>query len=320
MAEDPSVQHIISFKDPINVSIHAEQKEKPRTSIWASPFWDLLKWFLGSIVLGVAAMIINSAHQETELELKRMETDSKLIDAISAKFDTSAVVQGKYLRFIGPFISTPSLKKAIEERISLLEPYISSENKDSTKNSINKFSSKIENNTSPEEKEKLISLGQQRPAQQQSIDTLKQKENGIVSNKNITPIDSVAIKKIEETKSILTKPILEEYSLLSAPQTKWCKENYYVEYNNTIRIGINDLNADAKKVVVNLKDIEGGQETPILVNNQPNVSISAGNPLEVKYHDYKYFISLDYIGSAGKNPFTKAAYISVTVYKKNNSR
>jgi hypothetical protein len=113
--------------------------------------------------------------------------------------------------------------------------------------------------------------------------------------------------------------MLVDSPLVGTAQTQWCKQGYYVEYNNTLRIGINDLNASDKKIIINLKDIENEVEKQIAIpgSNDSTKIVKVGESYELDYNNkYRYQITLNYIGTTGKNPFTKAAYITVATYKK----
>src|SRR2546428_2837634 len=93
-----SVLHIIvEYKEN-------EKEEISKTNFWKSNgFFDILKWFFGTLVLGVIGIVINNKIQKTELELKRLEADATLIDAVSKRFDTTDISRYKYLKYIEPF-------------------------------------------------------------------------------------------------------------------------------------------------------------------------------------------------------------------------
>src|ERR1700744_701809 len=75
---------------------------------------DLIKWIVGTVGLGIITQLITCEHNASELALQRLNADSKLITAISEKFDTTARVQLSYMKFIRPFITSDNLKPGVQ--------------------------------------------------------------------------------------------------------------------------------------------------------------------------------------------------------------
>jgi hypothetical protein len=101
------------------------------------------------------------------------------------------------------------------------------------------------------------------------------------------------------------------------PETIWFKENYFLVIddmkivleeiidNGTIRVSM--CRSTTSEVCPIDKQIDLAKYGGQITNDQP---------LEINENGYKYIIRLDHVGHAGKNPFTKAAYITVEKYSK----
>lgn len=149
-----------------------------------------------------------------------------------------------------------------------------------------------------------------------SINELKTEENKIAEA--VPSIDSPAIATLNAVQKTITPPIVfnreKTYCLVSDPVTKWCKENYYIEFNGTLRVSVTNVNPKSNSITVDLKDIETSDNNPAIIREK--VTISSGETIIVEHNGYRYNITLNYIGAAGRNPFTKAGYITVATYTK----
>ena len=67
-------------------------------------------------------------------------------------------------------------------------------------------------------------------------------------------------------------------------------------------------------ITVDLKDVEATDNNPPIIHR--NVTLTSGETIIMEHNGYRYQITLNYIGAAGRNPFTKAGYITVATYKK----
>jgi MinD-like ATPase involved in chromosome partitioning or flagellar assembly/predicted membrane protein len=94
----------------------------------------------------------------------------------------------------------------------------------------------------------------------------------------------------------------------------WFKKGYYLQFEN-IKVYLEDLSKSNQTITIQVCDFVGPLlcKDPIL---NPNPIVTLNTPLNFTYGGYNYVINLDRIGSAGKNPFTPAAYISFLKYKK----
>jgi hypothetical protein len=311
----------ISFKEPVRVIIETNKNDKSSSGLSATTI-DFWKWIIGTVILGLAGNVISCRHNDTKLELERMEADSKLISAVSAKFDTLPSVQLSYMKYIKPFITTPALIAGIDQNIDSLIFAVHSQIKDS-RNEVTTAKQEAFKAYTPKQIDQLkqeanadTSKGS-KPATTSMNEEIHQEDKILEKNTNlITPIETKAISNIDAAYNILTPKTDSAYTLSGNPQTLWCKKGYYVEFNNTLRIGINDLIIGDQKIIVNARDIETDTDDPPLIKD--DIVIKSGQTITQDWKKtYRYLITLNYIGAAGKNPFTKAAYITVATYKKN---
>jgi hypothetical protein len=310
----------VSFKEPVSVIF--ETKESIKRTWPSAAALDFFKWLIGTVVLGVAGNIISCRYNDTRLELERMEADSKLIAAVSAKFDTLPSVQLSYMKYIKPFITTPLLIKGVNQNIDTLILAVHYQVKDSKSEVISakQDAFKALNQTEIAKFKQLANVDTtkgSKPVNQISMNEVIHQEDKILEKNTapIIPIDAKAISNIDAAYVILTPKTNDTYILIGSPQTLWCKKGYFIEFNNTLRIGINDLIVSDQTIIVNLKDIGVDADNPPLIKD--NITIAAGQTFTENWNAYRYLITLNYIGAAGRNPFTKAAYITVATYKKN---
>ncbi|MDB5117676.1 MAG: hypothetical protein JWQ79_3168 [Mucilaginibacter sp.] len=280
---------------------------------------ELLKWFITSVVLVVAAGIITHYDNESKLELEKVDTDSRLITAISTKFDTLASTQYSYLKFIQPFVTSPDLQEPVKLSIERLEKLVKQQTFQSPKADVPQAATANQNKLTAPQTKALQDLagataGAVPTTQIKPLSDAIQAENNVVKdNPALTSIDAKAISNIEAATVILNPIKNDNLTLVGPPQTLWCKKGYYVEYNNTLRVGLSNLDAGSQTITVDLTDITSTPTTFIRQNMVLNVSKTE----TVDRSPYQYKITLNYIGAAGKNPFTKAGYITVATYKKN---
>lgn len=318
------IQSDVNVTNPVTIVVKDEKIAKPKEPWYTSPqFFDMIKWFFGTLVLGLLGLYTNQQIKETELEvqsrekakaleLQRMEIDSKLVAAVSVKFDTAKRVQLSYLIYIQPFISTDSIKVAVRRQILALGRELDSHVADSIKAAQSRVVAKARSELNLAQTQSAQKQAEAVPAKELPIATYKKESDSAFSNIRTSISDSSVILDIQKTKGLSTPKIEYDYILQRPPETKWCKEGYYVEFNNTLRVGINDLTKAG--IVVNLKRVANNGEA-VVISEKP-ITILNGASIDIEDGDYKYKISLDYIGGAGRNPFTQAAYITVASYKK----
>lgn len=288
---------------------------------WNDSVVELAKWFLGTFVLGLSGVIINNNIQETELELKRMEADTKLLEVVRQDIADNRTdsLEIRYLQFIQTFITTPEIKEEVEDRINNLAYSIRIQTDNLAKQITREQGEETTELLSEEQKglfkQKQIEIeGLTTDHDQISIEKLKSEEQEIAGG--VASIESNALITINNVQETIAQAAIsddnEVFVLVGKPITKWCKKGYYVQFNNTLRIGVKDL--DSKSVYLNLKDIEIDMKNPAVIND--NLKMTEGEVHTLTHNDYRYQITLNYIGGAGKNPFTKAAYISVSTFIK----
>jgi hypothetical protein len=121
------------------------------------------------------------------------------------------------------------------------------------------------------------------------------------------------VKILADIKSTTVATIPEKvnsYVLVRDPQTQWCKSGYFVIFNNSLKIGINSLSTANGSIDARLTDVKSGKEI------EASHLLKIGESYQLDIDDLQYHITLNYIGAAGRNPFTKAAYMTVATYTK----
>ncbi len=280
---------------------------------------ELVKWLIGTIGLGLTGICINQEIQTTELKVKRLEADAKFLEVVTSDIGEDVVnSEIKYLEYILTFVTTPEIKKEVQEKINRKKALDIEEEAKRVKAKETEELDKIQNNLDTEQKEKF----KEKRNQEESTETVEPAnsiEDLVAEEENIAPntedlnfgesiIDSLQ-KATTRTEFVSNE---REYKLVGTPVTKWVKKGYYVEFSERLRIGVKALKKNS--ITVNLKDIQDAQTDPILLKN--SLTLSEGEIWIENRDDYRHQITLNYIGAAGKNPFTKAGYITVATYKK----
>lgn len=282
---------------------------------------DLVKWMIGTIGLGIAGIVINRQIQKNELDIKRMEADTQLLAVITkdvTHHSSSDTLELRYLSFIRTFITTDSIKHALENRRLELDGIIQSRGRAQASNSIQDQQKKAHEKIDEPMKQQLnkIDATLRNRSAEVSINDFKAEENKIAET--VSSIDSTAIVTLNASQKAITPSVVKDkeisYTLLGDPLTKWCKAGYYVEFSNTIRVSVSKVTPGSNTITVDLKDISVSNDHPPFIRE--NVNIASGETILVDHGNYRYQIKLNYIGAAGKNPFTKAGYITVATYRK----
>lgn len=288
-----------------------------------SSILEIIKWLIGTIGLGLTGICINLNIQNTNLNIKRLEADANFLSVVTKDMESRAdTTELGYLKYVRTFITSPEIKIGIKSRIIEISNHLNETAAKKAKVITENQESNIIKDLKPKEKEELLKIKEEENSiaendNQLSLEVMKNKEYPIVGNKleveSISIISLNKVKKFTTPISISTNEVT--YTLLGRPNTKWCKKGYYIQFNNTLRLGIKSL--ANRSIVFNLKDIEGeNKDGPELIKYNSSVTLTEGGIHTVNHKDYRYEITLNYIGAAGKNPFTKAAYLTVSTYKK----
>ena len=291
-------------------------EHKMKSNRFWEVFLELLKWVVGTVGLGLAGICINQNIQETELQIKRLNADATFLNAVEIHVENKRdLSEHDYLSFINTFITSPDIHAKVKARIKLLAAHIE-ESKD--------LESKIANRTRQDSA--INAIEDENKAQLKSIDTpfsdytsqasiaeLEKKESEIAKTvplTNLSTLDTIQMTR-NRTTPIALKIEKTTYTLIGKPTTKWCKAGYYIEFNNTLRIGVNELNNTSAKL--NFRDIEN--DKPEIIDKLKNYTMTEGEKFVIKHNNYRYEITLNFIGAAGKNPFTRAVYLTVNAYR-----
>ncbi|WP_109829389.1 hypothetical protein [Reichenbachiella versicolor] len=295
----------------------------------SNQLFELFKWLIGTIGLGFTGIFINEKIQSTELEInhetqttelkiKRLEADARFLEVVTSDIGEEVVnSEIKYLEYILTFVTTPEIKKEIQEKIVRKKALKIREEASKAKTQESKEINLIKGKLSAQqirdfEEKRDEDESKQIIEPEKSIDDLKNEEQTIAPETEIINLGSNidSLQKATTPTVIVSKEI--DYILIGTPETKWVKKGYYIEFNDRLRIGVKSL--DKNSITINLKDIENSSSSPHLLKN--NITLSEGEIWVEDVKEYRHQITLNYIGAAGKNPFTKAAYITVSTYKK----
>lgn len=276
---------------------------------------SLIKWFIGTVVLGLVGIFINKKIQETNLELKELETDKQLISTITkdiTKHIENDLASYKYLKFVRTFITSETLLFPIEEKIGELEEAAERELRSVTQTI---------NNTKQEKAKKQFTKKEQLKVENE-VSKLKKDEVGPVNIEKLqsiedqvakfsTKIDSSTISEIEKVQKAITPVVISKekktYILEENPMTKWCKEDYYVKFYDVLKIVVKSKVKKGDPVEIKIEDLSNKEKTKEYV-------LEVGKSVDIKMNEIRYQVKLTFIGGAGKNPLTKAAYFTVSQY------
>lgn len=292
------------------------QNEEPNLS---NKLLDLLKWLIGTVGLSLAGIYINNDIQTTELKIKRLEADAKFLNVVTAKIGDEVVnSEIKYLEYILTFVTTPEIKKEVQEKISRKKAIEIEEEAKKVKAKETETISSFKDRLNARQREQFENKKEEEQSVEMvepetSIDDLINEEENIAPNTETLNFGKNTIDSLQKA----TTPTAyvsknSEYKMVGTPVTRWVKKGYYIEFNERLRIGMKAVSKNS--ITINLKDIEKSRINPDLLKD--NLTLSEGEIWVEDLSDYRHQITLNYIGTAGKNPFTKAAYITVSTYKK----
>jgi hypothetical protein len=98
------------------------------------------------------------------------------------------------------------------------------------------------------------------------------------------------------------------------PKTAWFKQGYFLVFDH-MKIYLQDLDAGNGTIAVEICRSTSTQACTTEHLITTDQAITKNNPYSFTEKGYAYVIRLDHIGPAGKNPFTKAGYITFEKYE-----
>jgi hypothetical protein len=323
---------------PLHIVLEQKEKDNMPKGGWTDSKTELVKWILGTVILGGVGLLITKDNNDHELDIKRVDIEVKRVDIdvktlqdIEAKVDKLSNSDSKlrYLEMKRGILISDVGRECIDKMITQVKNEIEAIKKANAAvaQKSNTDAVKIVKTINPEVEQKLKFLARTTAAPKKPLSKserpissnlmpltdYKQATAAILGSTAPTPAQDQAIKQIAEAKFLSLPVTVDNYELLAAPETKWCKAGYYVVFNNTLKVGLIDVTRNS--ITFHLNELPSGN--PI---GKQNLSLNVGEPLPpIFYGEYKYLFSLDYIGKAGRNPFTQAAYITVTTYQKKRS-
>jgi len=300
MAESNIPPTELNFADPIRVTIE-NTPAKTKKGLSRAEIIDIIKWAIGTVGLAVLSLVFNHTNSNTN--------DANLIAGV-AKLDTNTLAKLNYFTNIRPLISSAATRDSITKIINNIN---TAYNPGKLAKVISSATASIGNTATPPNPKQNAAFKTQ---EQQSLvkttpvsmDNLFAAENKVDTATSV--VTESIVKKIQESKILNTPPKIPSYAISGLPQTLWCKRNYYVIFSDVLQAGVNDLDNSAQSINLTLTDLTTQK---VLYND---TTLKVGNTLSAEINGNKYVLSLDYIGKAGKNPFTRAAYLSVSTYIK----
>jgi len=178
------------------------------------------------------------------------------------------------------------------------------------------------NKTEKEKKEieelAKVAKGKDRIALTKKQDELEnQLDSLIINNQALKPLSEATetiTENIKEQALVInqvgSKKNNEKISQLGYPKTSWFKEGYFLIFDD-MKIVLNVLSKD--QILFSLCASTSPVECQDKIETDFDY-INFTTPLKFSRNGFDYTISLERIGSAGKNPFKKAAYLTFEKY------
>ncbi len=261
-------------------------------------------------------------------QVNQFKEDKKIFDTIKGLEEKGKAACNLYEEYneVDIFEIKLQLKK-VKELCNLNQSFDPNENKFELPTNTTKKIEAVESekatvkqnlkNASKKDSVGLIAKQNQLNTQLTSITTnAPVQENVAKATENFTQSITTQIELANKSSDI-PKVVQNDFVLLKSPETQYCKEGHFIPFNNSLKIEVDYLSSRDQEIEVIFTDIEDNKEIPINNTNEKPIRISVGDTYTLNYGDhYRYLVTLNYIGAAGRNPFTKAAYITVATYKK----
>ncbi len=277
---------------------------------------NFLKFVLSTLILGLAANYINLHIQQSKIDFEIRKEETRMFQSYLDRYTLKKTPEEK-LDFL-KFLSTMSQSLEVRARYDSLHNFVLKQIK-IKKESNQKIDSLILKNpdkaTEMDRLEKIIITGETN--NQTTVEVATEKLNNILQEDDIREAIDLA-DKINQTENKIslfenTKPKLtnKEAQQIILSENGWLKEGYYKSYNNYF-LGINDLDVNEEEVTFQLRKSKSINEIII-----KDFVLKIGEKEEeiINTDELIVIIRLNSIGSAGKNPFKKAAKYNVTILK-----
>lgn len=267
--------------------------------------------------------------ENKELNLKELELMNKLIDELesintnnykklSIAYQLKSVEYEKYLdlTFRAYCDTTYTIvKKEVTQRKKEVES-LEKTNIDITTGITNGVATKINKHKNTFTTDEKTSTKEQSTEKPQTVEAdsilLYTELKRVGDTKDIADIKKLSAKVESFEKNAVSiynkKSILEGFDF---DDHNWAKGGYYQETpNNKIRVWVQYVYPKDKKahITVTLRNPDNGKEIQTFFDGM----ISVGESCLLKHEEIDYVFKLLDIAPAGKNPFTKAAYFSIT--------
>lgn len=280
-------------------------------------FW---KFVLCTIILGFAAQLISYWIQQSNIDFVIQKEETRMFQSYLDRYTLKETPEEKldFLKFLSTISQSPKVRERYDELHKFVQEQIEIKKESNNKkdNLIEKIPDEVstemnrlekviitgETNNETTVKEAIVQL--EKLSQREDIREVVDLTDKIDQTKN-------KISLFENTKPKLTNKVVQQIIL---SENGWLKEGYYKSYNNYF-LGINDLDANEEEVKFQLRKSKSINEDVIStfelkIGGKEEEVITIIDEIEI-------IITLNSVGTAGKNPFKKAAKYNVTILKNN---
>lgn len=295
-----------------------EDAKSKRSSIYA----DLLKFFIGTVVLGLVTNFMNDAIQQEKVDLEATKTESEHLSTFAAQYLNLTDLDQKkeFLEFMITISYSDITRSRYQNLLDTLQRQIARKSK------LEAEIGKVADDVAPQEAERIqtlekeIAQAQATPNVDPAVVAEKQQQLDKIINEN------ASVKKLQELnqkiaaldnsyramRSLVTDTATVKaapgYALVENLEDEWMKEDYYRMYADRY-LAVNSLNN--KSVTFQLRTEEKVNEGVIA-----NFTMVPGQTKVIDAGNWRYEIVLLRIGAAGRFPLPKAAIYSCKVSKK----
>lgn len=236
-------------------------------------------------------------------EVKNKKAKAAVIDSLDNTYDdpfiTLKIAELKYLthQIEVKDSALQQMNNIVEKSQNIPKNYSEKTNED--EKAIFNLNAKLQLASNPHERKKI----------EDSISLL---------NTKIDASGNVQTKSLVETTGKIEKAVVEKVNLQSttlsdptqhAPDVQWFKEGYYLLFKS-LKITLLKLNESSGTIAVQICKVQNDPQVCSVVITDSQI-LSLGSSFDFSAEGKQYRLSLVAIDRAGRNPFTKAAYITL---------
>ena len=285
--------------------------------------FNMIKFFFGTVLLGVMAHLINREIQTKQIELQVSIAETNYVSNFTSKFFEIPVEQMDdrigYLKFLSVLSQSDSVRaRYIKLHDHFKTTYQAIESK---KDTLEKLGNTVSNEIAKVEAAETelatkVSLENGKPLTDEQIQKNRKVLQDFEENENVIKAKKVR-GDIETKKAEVSVGFANTMASVDTVIRKWkwiedgwVKEGYYRPHGpDSIYIAVTHLDSDEGKVIFELR-------TQVKRATGSQTVFELGLPLSersefVNLNGKQYFITLNKIDRAGRNPFNQAAYYTI---------